>query len=432
MPKVTSRAKRQKKTLPTETSPSTDQPDPQPIQSTESPAATATAPKPKKPRAKRQPKSAARIVEDEDGNAIDEPEQDKAEKAVPKQRKPRQPRKPKDSVNKKQKKTDGGAEGEDEGGNEDEDEESEDPELHEIDPNAVKMSDLTRDRRLGKQSERETKMAAIDWEEVARKRLEVAQAIAEGRAVGEQSQTRSNNEAAQEGAEGTPQPRAAPISGPRLRMDADGNMVVDEESLRIDRQAQAEANAANFIVTEEDDLTKRVNQMSWISERKQDPTDRVPFFKMKSDPWSEEETDRFFEALKMFGTDFFIISKMFHPKTRRQIKLKFVREERLDPDRVNRALSGESTVPMSINHFAEATGQEVQNFKDPRELEEELRQEGEKEREEIARKKKEFDESKKQKEIQDAARAKDLEARNEQRRRKIPRKRGGVYGTGAL
>ena len=79
-------------------------------------------------------------------------------------------------------------------------------------------------------------------------------------------------------------------------------------------------------------------------------------------PWNDEETDRFYDALRMFGTDFFIISKMFAPKTRRQIKTKFVREERLDPTRVNDALMGKQTVPMDLNHYARQSGRDVSVF----------------------------------------------------------------------
>lgn len=402
-------------------------------QTNEPPAAkTATR---KQTRPKKAPKSAVRIVEDEDGNVIDEPDPEQepveeleGERQQPKAkpRKPRQPRKPREPK-KSKKRQEARAESE----------EIEDPELHEVDPNAVTMSDLTRDRGFGKQSERETKMASIDWEEVARKRLEAAEAIQAGKGPGTESAPQEDEGTEQEGGgEQASRPRAGG-AGPRLRVDQDGNMVVDEASLRIDRQAQAAANAANLEITEEDDLTKRVNQMSWISDRKKDPTERLPFFKMKSDPWSEEETDRFYEALKMFGTDFFIISKMFPPKTRRQIKLKFIREERLDADRINRALSGESTVAMSLDHFAEATGQDIENFKDPRELEEELRVEGEEQREEIAKKKKEIDEAKHQRDIQMAAREKENSQRVEQNRIKKTqrqhRRNAGTYmGNGAL
>ncbi|KAI4835358.1 hypothetical protein E4T44_03389 [Aureobasidium sp. EXF-8845] len=425
-----SRAKRQRKTATTNELPAETGDSSQAVSGAQEPDSSATlAAKPKRPRAprsKRAPKSAATVVEDENGNIIetDEP----TPKPAPKPRKPRQKKKQPQQV-----------EGEDGGAGQDDP--SDDPENHEIDVTETTMFELTKDRGLGKVSERETKMAAIDWDEVHRKRVAEAEAIRAGidpATLNSNIQPTENNEGGDggegENTEETPRP-AAVVTGPRLRIDAEGNLVVDEDSLRIDRQAQAERNAENLVVTENDDLTKRVNQMSWINERRRDPTDRVPFFKMKSDPWSDEETDRFYEALRMFGTDFFIISKMFQPKTRRQIKLKFIREERLDPDRVNRVLAGESSVPMDLESFAEATGQDLGGFKDPRELEEELRVEGEEQRVEIARKKKEMEEAKEQRDIQMAAREKDQEERAAQRREKAAmrqNKRRGILGTGTF
>jgi transcription factor TFIIIB component B'' len=422
------RAKRQKKTATTELPAETDESSQavsgaQDTDSNATPAAKLK--KPRAPRAKRAPKSAATVVEDENGNVIETEEP--APRPAPKPRKPRQKKKQPQQV-----------EGED--GGTGQDDPSDDPANHEIDVTETTMFELTKDRGLGKVSERETKMAAIDWDEVHRKRVAEAEAIRAGidpATLNSSIQPTENNEGG-EGGEGEnteETTRPAPVvTGPRLRIDAEGNLVVDEDSLRIDRQAQAERNAENLIVTENDDLTKRVNQMSWINERRRDPTDRVPFFKMKSDPWSDEETDRFYEALRMFGTDFFIISKMFQPKTRRQIKLKFIREERLDADRINRVLAGEA-VAMDLGSFAEATGQDLEGFKDPRELEEELRVEGEEQRVEIARKKKEMEEAKEQRDIQMAAREKDQEERAAQRREKAAmrqNKRRGIIGTGTF
>ncbi|KAH0289296.1 hypothetical protein KCU62_g4575, partial [Aureobasidium sp. EXF-3399] len=422
------RAKRQKKTTPTETPSGIEDASPAVDGAQENDSSTTPAAKPKKPRApraKRAPKSAATIVEEENENIVEAEES--APRPVPKPRKPRQ--------KKKQPQNTGG-----EDGTTGQEDPSDDPANHEIDVSETTMFELTKDRGLGKVSERETKMAAIDWDEVHRKRVAEAEAIRDGidpTTLNTNIQPTENNEGG-EGGEGEnteDAPRPAPVvTGPRLRLDAEGNLVVDEDSLRIDRQAQAERNAENLVVTENDDLTKRVNQMSWINERRRDPTDRVPFFKMKSDPWSDEETDRFYEALRMFGTDFFIISKMFQPKTRRQIKLKFIREERLDPDRVNRVLAGEA-VPMNLESFAEATGQDLGGFKDPRELEEEMRVEGEEQRVEIARKKKEMEEAKEQRDIQMAAREKDQEERAAQRREKAAmrqNKRRGILGTGTF
>lgn len=50
--------------------------------------------------------------------------------------------------------------------------------------------------------------------------------------------------------------------------------------------------------------------------------------------WSREDTERFFEALSMCGTDFAMISALFPRRTREQIKGKYKIEEKTNPARV--------------------------------------------------------------------------------------------------
>lgn len=93
----------------------------------------------------------------------------------------------------------------------------------------------------------------------------------------------------------------------------------------------------------------------------------------------------------------------FPGKTRRHIKLKFVREEKSDPDRIYKALVHE-TVPMNMGTFCAATGQDEDSYKDPEVLNEELRIEEEQQRVEIQKQKEGLAEAQRQK--QEAAAAK--------------------------
>jgi len=383
-------------------------------------APTDTIAPPKKPRAKRKTKEVVASIEGADALGNADGQSDAAVAKPKRQRKRKQVTAP--AV----------AEGEQAEGGEQEDEEIEDPELFEIDINTTTMASLTRDRAVGKTSERGKKMAAIDWGEVTRKRREETHLPAP--TGGENAQTGEGQQ------DGGPTPNTEPqYRGLQLRM-VNGEMVLDEESARIDRQAEALEDANNRAQLEtEDDLTNKVTRMTWLEKKKRDPADRVPVYKMKSDPWSDEETDRFYEALSMFGTDFFIISKMFPPKTRRQIKLKFVREERLDGPRITRALSGDGSKPMDLSVYAEATGQEIGDFRDPEELARELELEGQEQRVEIEKKKIELAEAQKQRDIQMEARDKDKEERErqkqaskDQRALARQRKKRGIVGTGTF
>lgn len=230
------------------------------------------------------------------------------------------------------------------------------------------MWDLSYDTVHGKTSELGRRMAEIDWKEVNRtRRLEesgqqaVTEAVpADGVVLSVEGQGINVTSQAVDAVAAEVADDGGDIE---LQMDADGNIIANDEALVRVLNAEAEAAAnSGQPVTEENPLTTRINRTTWINANKRDPADRVPLARGKSDPWSDEETDRFYDALRMFGTDFFIISKMFAPKTRRMIKAKFTREERLDPARLNRALLGLESTPMDLEHYARETGQDVSSF----------------------------------------------------------------------
>ncbi|UKZ80651.1 hypothetical protein TrVFT333_008414 [Trichoderma virens FT-333] len=77
--------------------------------------------------------------------------------------------------------------------------------------------------------------------------------------------------------------------------------------------------------------------------------------------WTEEETELFYRGLRMFGTEFEMISKMFPNKQRRHVKLKYNREERHCPHLINAALIGEKTVRIDIDEYKAFTGIEFES-----------------------------------------------------------------------
>lgn len=351
--------------------------------------ATTRKPPPNKPNGKKKAKSAANTdtLDDEDKSenvehtSVDHAESEEQARAAPKKsrRKPRKKPQTQSAEGEAPQEQGDGGQQEADGGQPAEDES--DAEAHEIDPKTLSMWDLSHDYRHGKQSERGRQMAAIDWDEVAAKRRAEVEAIAAGVAGEQQQQATAgetvvqstegpdgtNNDSAQAQVNGASQtgdaPAAADTGNIEFATDEDGNIILPDSNLEITRGAEAHAAAVNGEPIEEvNDLTMQINRTTWMNNNRRDPVDRVPAWKWKSDPWSEEETDRFYEALQMFGTDFFVISKMFPPKTRRMIKAKFTREEKLDPKRVDDALSGKSTKPMSLEHYSQATGRDMSVF----------------------------------------------------------------------
>lgn len=232
----------------------------------------------------------------------------------------------------------------------------------EIIPSQVKMAELCKDSRKGQTSQREKDLANMDWEAVLRKQKE--QRAQEERGEAPQSET-VDQALERAGREQEAATRAR--AGIKLRL-VNGQMVVDDQSLQVDRHANAEAEAEALEEIEENDLTRRITSGSWMKRE-------------KVELWDEELTDRFYEGLRMFGTDFMIISKMFPGRSRRTIKLKFTKEERQHPDRIKEALIGPK-VPMDLAFLSQLSNVE---YEDPRQFHEELEKEARDHAEELKR-----------------------------------------------
>ena len=403
------------------------------------------AAEPKKAPAKRKPrkvKTPARVNEEEPA------EGQEGEQPAAKAKKPRKPRQKAAAKPRAKKATpEGDAEVEVQNEtNADEEEPESDPELHEIDPEALSMYTITKQKRYGKTSEREKKMAEIDWEEVKRKRRAEADGFSVGQAQTNAQQKEHDANASTEDGEGATTTNKqdtttrAVEGGLGFRV-VNGEIVEDEETLQIDRRAQAQAEIAmQAPVEEEDELTRFHNRATYMNDRKRDEKDRVPMWKSKSDPWSEDETDRFYDALKNWGTDFMIISQLFPPKTRAQIKKKFNREERLDPERVNAALLGKDPVrAMDLNAYALAANLDVAAFNkfDSLEHAQSLISESMKDKEEAMRiAVKEAEETERQRAVHEAGKKKGREGAEERRKlaqaKKAMRSKGMVWGTGTF
>lgn len=406
------------------------------------------------------PKTPTRVVEDEDAAAAQTGQGgdagEGASAAAPKPKKPRKPRQKK--APKATAATDDQAEAQPTTEGDDEQAHESDPELHEIDPNAVSMYSLSREKRYGKTSETERKMALIDWDEVKRKRNEEIERIAQGVAQPTQRPTKRQPSAAADGdeemldgdedgnEEDTQQAADTrpTTGGPTFRM-VNGQLVLNDESTQIDRDAQARAmiNADTGEVEEESDLTRFYNRTTHMLDRKRDVTERLPFWKAKSDPWNEEETDRFYDALRNWGTDFMIISQLFPGKTRMQVKKKFTREEKLDPERITAALMGGMTTTTlatdRLDAFALASNVPLDDLNRFESLEHanEIIAESMKDKEEAMRAAvAEEEEVERQRQVQLAQRKSAAEKREQKKRetqqRKMLRKKGVVMGSGTF
>jgi transcription factor TFIIIB component B'' len=244
----------------------------------------------------------------------------------------------------------------------------------------VTMYELAaRERRTGLKSEREKKMQTINWVEVKKRQREKEMELALRR--GSRKKTAEEASAGTGASEdvdaGDIDAQLAAVSaskrgrgGIRIRV-VNGEHVVDETSQTVDRRAQAGADVDALAEVDEDDVTRRFTARTHQTLRRREPAERVP----ATDRWSEADTAKFYECLARFGTDFLVISKMFRGRSRRHIKSKFGREERMCPEKVAVALTSERTEEMrwDLEVFRQGAGLELEDFREPKEVDEELR-----------------------------------------------------------
>ncbi|KAL1959350.1 hypothetical protein VTO42DRAFT_2153 [Malbranchea cinnamomea] len=223
----------------------------------------------------------------------------------------------------------------------------------------VKMSDLCKDLRIGRKSKREMELRSMDWDEIARKKKE-----REAREM-EESRTEKRN-----GSIDRPiKHNGVATGGPQMRI-VNGEIVLDTSSLQIDRHADAARNMEEMEEVEENPLTRKINSASFGK-------------RTKPEVWDEELTNLFYKGLRMFGTDFMMISRLFPGRTRRHIKLKFSNEERKDPERIKATLLGPRE-PVTLEAYSEMTNTV---YDDPRAIEQELEEEKKRIEEQHAREK---------------------------------------------
>ncbi|KAI8720777.1 SANT domain-containing protein [Fusarium sp. LHS14.1] len=226
----------------------------------------------------------------------------------------------------------------------------EDSESQVVDLQKLKMSDLTRDLHIGKKFSRHDELRERERRSRLKTKLGTegsrdSSATPEASAQGE----KTGSPATQSGAASPASSGPAPPSGPQFRI-VDGQIVVDQSSLTVDRHARAAAANGDMEIVEENDFTRLITSNSFMNTSKL----RGPNI------WTDAETELFYRGLRMFGTDFEMISKMFPGKQRRHVKLKYNREERHCPRRIDAAVVGEKTVKMNLDEYKAFTGSEFE------------------------------------------------------------------------
>ncbi|KZL66344.1 myb-like dna-binding domain-containing protein [Colletotrichum incanum] len=220
----------------------------------------------------------------------------------------------------------------------------EDAENQEADLSTLTMGDLTRDLRIGKKFSRHDELLQRHREKQAkaRERLKAKRNGSEDVASESGTPAPTSSGQATPAAPPPPKPTSMASTGPQFQI-IDGQIVVDQNSLSLDRHAIAAAAAEgeDMLEIEENDFTTLTTQNSYRTGSK-----------LKGpNVWTEEETELFYRGLRMFGTDFQMISGMFPGKNRRHVKMKFNREERHAPARIDAILVGKKELQIDLEEY---------------------------------------------------------------------------------
>ncbi|CAI4916384.1 ANL_collapsed_G0047050.mRNA.1.CDS.1 [Saccharomyces cerevisiae] len=122
----------------------------------------------------------------------------------------------------------------------------------------------------------------------------------------------------------------------QLKLNPDGTMAIDEETMVVDRHKNASI---------ENEYKEKVDENPFANLYNYGSYGRGSY----TDPWTVEEMIKFYKALSMWGTDFNLISQLYPYRSRKQVKAKFVNEEKKRPILIELALR--SKLPPNFDEY---------------------------------------------------------------------------------
>ncbi|XP_075303413.1 transcription factor TFIIIB component B'' homolog isoform X4 [Opisthocomus hoazin] len=169
------------------------------------------------------------------------------------------------------------------------------------------------------------------------RRTEKNSAVGQMKEQEEKSTPDHEEEDEEEEAENGEESQDGPLLVPRVKVAEDGSIILDEESLTV----EVLRTKGPCVVEENDPIFERGSTTTYSSFRKS-------FY---TKPWSNKETDMFFLAISMVGTDFSLIGRLFPHRARAEIKNKFKREEKANGWRIDKAFKEKR--PFDFEFFAQ-------------------------------------------------------------------------------
>ena len=122
-----------------------------------------------------------------------------------------------------------------------------------------------------------------------------------------------------------PVPQDNTVIAPQIRLNEDGSVVLDEESLVI--------NTSNADTVVHDTPAIYENSFSFVSH-----SNFRRFKSAKRSSWSEKQTQKFYDALRVVGADFSLMSAMFRNRNDVELRKKYNLERKKHSWKVDEAL----------------------------------------------------------------------------------------------
>lgn len=114
------------------------------------------------------------------------------------------------------------------------------------------------------------------------------------------------------------------MPAPQIKIGENGEIIIDETSLVIENNSTK--------------INRNLIENSQIIDGNSDKTFGYKRVK-RSKEWTASETLRFYNALNTIGTDFMLMCDLFPSRTRKELKSKFKKEEKLNRNLIDKALT---------------------------------------------------------------------------------------------
>ncbi|XP_974424.2 transcription factor TFIIIB component B'' homolog [Tribolium castaneum] len=155
------------------------------------------------------------------------------------------------------------------------------------------------------------------------------------------------------------------MPAPQIKIGPQGELVVDEQSLVIENKSLKK----NREELEKSELVNGDFETGYgVYKRAK-----------RSKDWSKRETLKFYKALNTIGTDFTLMCELFPRRSRRELKMKFKKEERINKNLVDRAIMQPCGFDFNeFKHEVDMEEKELEEIEKQKERERELKKEAKK------------------------------------------------------